>query len=75
MNKPEQSIRRIAAYIRVSSEEQRDRGSSPEFQRSTIKDWRNREHAGAEISLFEDLGYSGNWTRRTGPISGVCYQL
>ena len=48
----------IAAYVRVSTQQQKDEGSH-ESQRERIEQWVDRKYPDATIDWFEDLAISG----------------
>ena len=52
---------RIAGYVRVSTEQQKEEGSH-ERQRRRLKEWANRNDH--DLELFEDIAISGQSTNR-----------
>ncbi|MGD9498448.1 MAG: LuxR C-terminal-related transcriptional regulator [Armatimonadota bacterium] len=56
----DREIRRIASYIRVSTQEQADEGLSPETQRVRIGQWAAL-HDLHDIEEYDDCGLSGAW--------------
>jgi len=52
---------KLAGYVRVSTEQQRDEGSH-ERQRERLKDWADRE--GHAIDIYEDIAISGQSDER-----------
>jgi len=52
---------RVAGYVRVSTEQQRDEGSH-ENQRQRLREWADRE--GHDIDIYEDIAISGQSDER-----------
>jgi DNA invertase Pin-like site-specific DNA recombinase len=51
-------VQRVACYVRVSTQEQKLRGLSPEAQRSTLREY-SEKHNLKIVEWYEDLGVSG----------------
>ena len=54
----------IARFIRVSTDEQTKRRTSPKPQRDAFEKWSGLQDEDCELDVFNDLGYSGKLTSR-----------